>query len=77
MRNVPTLICWGEGDFVFDRHFLAEWRRRFPKAEVCSFPDAGHYCLEDAGERIIPLMLEFLQHYALNNHRAAHTEAAL
>ena len=48
-RDVPMLICWGERDFVFDRHFLAEWQRRFPEAEVHSFPDAGHYVLEDAG----------------------------
>ena len=44
------LICWGERDFVFDHHFLAEWRRRFPEAEVHRFPDAGHYVLEDAGD---------------------------
>jgi len=43
----PMLVCWGERDFVFDRDYLAEWRRRFPSAEVHSFPDAGHYVLED------------------------------
>ncbi len=52
----PMLICWGMRDFVFDRHFLAEWRRRFPDAEAHTFEDAGHYVLEDAGERIIPLI---------------------
>src|SRR6185369_8926798 len=31
-RDLPMLICWGEKDFVFDRHFLAEWQRRFPEA---------------------------------------------
>jgi len=56
----PMLICWGLRDFVFDRHFLAEWRRRFPEAEAHVFEDAGHYVLEDAGERIIPLVKEFL-----------------
>ena len=53
-RGVPMLICWGERDFVFDRHFLAEWRRHFPQAEVHRFPDAGHYVLEDAGDEIMP-----------------------
>ena len=33
-RDVPTLLLWGMKDFVFDRHFLAEWQRHFPHAEV-------------------------------------------
>jgi haloalkane dehalogenase len=60
-RDAPMLICWGEKDFVFDRRFLAEWRRRFPAAEVHAFADAGHYVLEDAGEEIIPLVRDFLK----------------
>lgn len=59
-RKLPMLICWGELDFVFDRHFLAEWRKHFPEAEVHSFPDCGHYILEDAAEEVIPLIKKFL-----------------
>lgn len=59
-RKLPMLICWGEFDFVFDRHFLAEWRKHFPEAEVHSFPDCGHYILEDAAEEVIPLIKDFL-----------------
>jgi cis-3-alkyl-4-acyloxetan-2-one decarboxylase len=59
-NNLPMLICWGERDFVFDRHFLAEWRQRFPDAEVHSYPDCGHYILEDAKEEIVPLISGFL-----------------
>jgi haloalkane dehalogenase len=58
--NLPMLICWGEQDFVFDRHFLAEWRQRFPDAEVHSYPDCGHYILEDAKEDLVPLISGFL-----------------
>jgi haloalkane dehalogenase len=58
--SLPLLIIWGELDFVFDRHFLAEWRRRFPAAELHSFPDCGHYILEDAREEVVPLMSGFL-----------------
>ena len=54
------LIAWGMKDFVFDRHFLDEWVRRFPAAEVHRFPEAGHYILEDEGERIVPLIRDFL-----------------
>jgi pimeloyl-ACP methyl ester carboxylesterase len=59
-RSLPILICWGELDFVFDRHFLAEWRQRFPDAEVYSYPDCGHYILEDAKEELVPLISDFL-----------------
>jgi haloalkane dehalogenase len=61
LGDVPMLLCWGERDFIFDGHFLAEWQRRFPKAEVHRFPDAGHYLLEDAGEEIAPLIRRFLK----------------
>lgn len=63
--SLPMLICWGECDFVFDRHFLDEWRRRFPAAETHVFPDAGHYVLEDAGAEILPLIRVFLQRHPL------------
>ena len=58
--DVPMLIAWGLKDFVFDRHFLDEWVRRFPRAEVHPFADSGHYVLEDSGDRIIPLVEAFL-----------------
>ena len=66
-QGIPMLICWGEKDFVFDGGFLDEWRRRFPKAEVHRFPDAGHYVLEDAGEQIIPLVRGFLERHPLSD----------
>ncbi|SNB46803.1 alpha/beta fold hydrolase [Geobacter sp. DSM 9736] len=59
--RLPMIICWGELDFVFDRHFLAEWVRRFPKAELHRFPEHGHYILEDAGDEVIPLISAFLR----------------
>ena len=64
-QQTPALICWGDRDFVFDKHFLAEWQRRLPAAEVHRFADAGHYVLEDAGEEIIPLVKNFLDRHPL------------
>ena len=60
LRSVPMLICWGMQDFVFDVHFLDEFARRFPDAEVHRFDDAGHYILEDARDDVIPLISTFL-----------------
>jgi haloalkane dehalogenase len=63
--SLPMLICWGEHDFVFDHHFLDQWRRYFPYAEVHRFADAGHYVLEDAGDEILSLMRDFLRRHLL------------
>ena len=63
--HLPMLICWGELDFVFDRHFRDEWQRRFPAAEVHSYSDCGHYILEDAAEEVIPLIKNFLSLHPL------------
>ena len=58
--GVPTLLLWGLKDFVFDRHFLAEWQRHFPHAETHTWPDCGHYLLEDAPDEVIMRVREFL-----------------
>jgi haloalkane dehalogenase len=59
-RDRPVLVCWGDKDFVFDRHFLAVWQRFLPQADVHRFADCGHWILEDASEEIIPLVRKFL-----------------
>lgn len=61
LGHIPMLICWGKHDFVFDIDYLYEWQRRFPNAEVHTFSDAGHYVLEDAADRIVPLVNDFLE----------------
>ena len=58
--ETPVLICWGDRDFVFDHHVLAEWQRHLPHAEIHRFPDCGHYVLEDAKTEILPLVDRFL-----------------
>ncbi len=58
-RDRPVLICWGMADFVFDAEILARWEQIYPHAEVHRFGGAGHYVLEDAGDRIVPLVLDF------------------
>jgi len=64
-RQTPTLILWGDRDFVFDHHFLAAWREFLPSAEVHQFPNAGHYVLEDAGAEILPLIRDFFLRHPL------------
>ena len=76
LRKVPVFIGWGERDFVFDTDYLAEWRRRLPNAEVHSFADAGHYVLEDAGERLIPKLRAFIDRGNGVSRETAQTEVA-
>jgi len=59
-KQLPMLICWGLKDFVFDKHFLAQWQQRFPDAQVHAFDDCGHYILEDASDEVVPLVRQFL-----------------
>jgi len=65
LADKPMLICWGEKDFVFDTDYLAEWRRRFPAAEVHRFPEAGHYVLEDVPGPVTARVLDFLNRHPL------------
>jgi haloalkane dehalogenase len=59
-RDRPAIVFWGLQDFCFTEHFLDGWIERFPGAVVHIFEDAGHYVVEDAHERIIPLLRQFL-----------------
>jgi cis-3-alkyl-4-acyloxetan-2-one decarboxylase len=60
-KSLPVMIAWGAKDFVFNDHFLKRWQEIYPDAEVHRIHDAGHYVVEDAHERIIPWIQEFLQ----------------
>lgn len=61
LRAKPILIGWGGRDFCFDDHFLARWKAFLPQARVEHFPEAGHYVLEDAAERLVPEIEAFLK----------------
>jgi pimeloyl-ACP methyl ester carboxylesterase len=60
LRSVPMLVLWGMKDFVFDVHFLDEWVRHFPEAQVHRFPRAGHYLFEDEADALSGLVPAFL-----------------
>ena len=63
LASIPMLILWGMHDFVFDADYLAEWRRRFPQAEVHTFSNAGHYLLEDEPEACSALVQAFFKRH--------------
>ncbi len=60
-RDRPVMIIWGMKDFCFTEYFLDRWKKYFPDAEVHEVEQAGHYVVEDADEKIIPWMIQFLR----------------
>ncbi len=60
LAGKPVLACWPDKDLGFKEKTLALWRDRFPDAEVHVIENAGHYVQEDAHEKVVPLLLDFL-----------------
>ena len=61
LASKPVLIAWPLGDRAFKKKTLTLWRARFPEAEVHELDRARHYVQEDAHERVVPLLLDFLR----------------
>jgi cis-3-alkyl-4-acyloxetan-2-one decarboxylase len=61
LADKPVLIVWGMRDPILKPSLLRRWRERFPHAEVHELADASHFLQEDAHERIVPLLLQFLR----------------
>ena len=60
-RPRPVKIAWAMKDLAFTPQMLEQlWLRTFPDAQVMRIDDAGHYLQEDAHERIVPALLEFV-----------------
>jgi pimeloyl-ACP methyl ester carboxylesterase len=58
-RQPPTLIVWGRNDKIFPAEGARAYLRDLPRAEL-HLLDTGHFALEDQGEDIAGLMLDFL-----------------
>lgn len=55
----PTLIVWGKNDVIFPAPGAKAYLRDLPNAEL-HLLDTGHFALEDMGDQIAQLMLDFL-----------------
>jgi haloalkane dehalogenase len=60
LADRPIKLIWGMKDWCFDPSCLERFEKIFPNADVTRIEDAGHYVIEDAYERIIPLVREHL-----------------
>jgi haloalkane dehalogenase len=67
LANLPVLLAWGMRDWCFRPACLDRFLTHWPSAAVLRLEDCGHYVVEDAHERILPVMKNFLtQHQVLS-----------
>jgi pimeloyl-ACP methyl ester carboxylesterase len=58
---VPTLIVWGEEDKVIPLKIGKMLAEAIPDSKLVVLPEVGHAPHEEAPEKTIPLILEFLE----------------
>jgi pimeloyl-ACP methyl ester carboxylesterase len=61
LSSKPIQLIWGMRDWCFRPECLERFIGHWPQAEVHRLPDCGHYVIEDAHERIVPLVGAFLE----------------
>jgi haloalkane dehalogenase len=59
--GTPTLLVWGMRDPVLPESVLRTWQRTYPQATTAEIEDASHFLQEDAPERIVLCIAEFLE----------------
>ena len=60
----PTLILWGLRDIAFRRRELERWRSALDFAEVHDFDDVGHFVAEEAPERVVAAIRDFMRRHS-------------
>jgi haloalkane dehalogenase len=59
--GTPTLLVWGMRDPVLPESVLRTWQRIYPQTTTAEIEDASHFLQEDAPERIVLCIEEFLE----------------
>ncbi len=63
LADRPCQLIWGMRDWCFRPECLERLGKVFTDAEIHRLDDAGHYVIEDAHERIVPLVADFLDRH--------------
>ena len=61
VNAIPSLLCWGTKDYLFDGTTLASWIDFLPGAKVVRVDDASHYVQEDAPELAASTMTDAIR----------------
>ena len=56
----PALLLWGLKDIAFRVKELERWKSALSNYEVREFDDCGHFLAEEAPERVIPDLRDFI-----------------
>jgi pimeloyl-ACP methyl ester carboxylesterase len=59
--EVPALVLWGEEDTFVDVELAERLGDALPWSSVALFPGCGHFLLEDAPERVGPIVFQWLR----------------
>jgi pimeloyl-ACP methyl ester carboxylesterase len=59
--EIPALILWGEEDTFVDVELAERLGDVLPWSSVALFPGCGHFLLEDAPERVGPILFQWLR----------------
>ena len=57
----PALLLWGLRDIAFRRQELEQWQSALTDTAVHEFEDCGHFLAEEAPERILPALRDFMR----------------
>lgn len=60
LNQKKVLFLWGEQDFCFTEPFLRKWESFFDKYKTITYPECGHYVLEDAQEEAVKEIRQFV-----------------
>jgi len=61
LKDKAKIIIWGMKDPIFPRLVLDWWRKVYPDAESHELVEAGHFLQEDAPEKIVTIITNFLR----------------
>lgn len=59
--EIPALVLWGEQDTFVDVELAERLGDVLPWSSVALFPGCGHFLLEDAPERVGPILFQWLR----------------
>lgn len=58
--NKPALIVWGLRDMAFRKKELDRWESELSGSELHEFADCGHFLAEEAPEKVIAALRDFM-----------------
>ena len=56
----PALVFWGFRDIAFRKKEFERWKSELSDCKVHELEDCGHFLAEEAPERILPPLREFM-----------------